>query len=240
MKWLMAHITREGPGVQKDAPPKQGFTLLIDVIARNWWELIQLNLLVIAFGLPLVTLPAALVAATRICVLMLEDRNVYLGRDFLDAFRQRFWRATALGGIAAAVLGLAGYAAFVFLQASTANLFLALPLTVSVSTAVFALIAASYAFVLAAMSDQPLIATLRVALLGALARPLPALAALGFVALLWLLHVLFYPVSIFMPAVINFSFGTLAVAFGVHKAAARLLTLDQSVDPGAAYAGGSA
>lgn len=240
MNWLWRFSTKTGPGIPKDAPPKQGFALLVDVVARNWWELIQLNLLVILFSLPLVTIPAALAAATRISVLMLEDRNVYLGRDFLEAFRRRFWRATALGAISAAAAGLAGYAAFIFLQASTANLLLALPLTVSVSTAVFALIAASYAVVLAAMSDRPLTAVLRLALLGALARPLPALAALGFVALLWLLHVIFYPVSIFMPAVINFAFGTLAVAFGVHKAAARLLTLAESVEPGAAYAGGGA
>ena len=73
---------------------KRGFALLADVIARNWWELIQLNLLVILFSLPLVTLPAALVAAGRICVLMLEDRPIYLGRDFLEAFRQRFGKAT--------------------------------------------------------------------------------------------------------------------------------------------------
>jgi uncharacterized membrane protein YesL len=240
MKWLWRFSTSEGPGINRDAPPKEGFALLVDVIARNWWELIQLNLLVILFGLPLVTLPAALVAATRICVLMLEDRNVYLGRDFLEAFRRRFWRATALGAAALAAVGLAGYAAFIFLEASRTNLFLALPLTVSVATAVFALIAASYAFVLLAIRNQPLGATLRLALLGALARPLPALAALGVVALLWLLHILFYPVSIFMPAVINFAFGTLAVTFGVHKATARLLALDKGVEAGAAYAGGSA
>lgn len=238
MKWLWRFSPKEGPGIARDASPKQGFALLADVVARNWWELIQLNLLVVLFSLPLVTIPAALVAATRICVLMLDDRNVYLGRDFLDAFRQRFWRAAALGAISAVVVGLAGYAAFIFLQASRANLLLALPLTVSVSTAVFALIAASYAFVLLAMRDQPLMNLLRVALLGALARPLPVLAALAFIGLLWLVHILFYPVSLFMPAVLNFSFGTLAVTFGVHKAAARLL--DQSVEAGAAYAGGSA
>jgi uncharacterized membrane protein YesL len=240
LNWLAQFWTKEGPGIPKDAAPKQGFALLGDVLARQWWELIQLNLLVILFSLPVVTIPAALVAATRICVLMLEDRNVYLGRDFLQAFRQRFWRATVLGAIAATVIGLAAYAGFIFLQAARENLFFALPLTVSIASAVIALIATSYAFTLLAMRDQPLATLLRGALLGALARPLPALAALLFVAALWLLHILFYPVSLFMPAVINFSFGTLAVTFGVHKAAARLLVLDKSPQAGAAYAGGSA
>lgn len=235
---LWQFSTKAGAGIARDAAPKTGFALLLDVIARNWWELIQLNLLVILSSLPLVTLPAAIVAATRICVLVLEDRPVYLGRDFLDAFRQRFWKATALGAIATDAIGLSGYAAWIFLQAARSNLFLALPLTVSASTAVFVALVSAYAFTLLARRDLPITQLLQLALLGALAKPLPALAALGFVALLWLLHVVFYPASIFMPAVVNFSFGTLAVTFGVHEATARLLAREGA--SGAAYAGGSA
>ena len=236
---LWQFSTKAGPGIARDAP-KTGLALLADVVVRNWWELIQLNLMVILFSLPIVTLPAALIAATRICALMLDDRNVYLGRDFLEAFRRKFWRATVVGYGAFGVVAVAAYAAFSFVQAARDNLFLALPLTISASTAVFMMIAASYAFVLLAMRDQPLRVLLKRAMLGALARPLPALAALAFVALLWVLHVVFYPVSIFMPAVINFSFGMLAVTFGVHQAAARLLALEESAGNGEAYAEGSA
>lgn len=239
MNWLTRFWTREGPGIAKDAPPKTGWALLADVVARNWWELVQLNLLVLLCCLPVVTIPAALVAAARICVLMLEDRPVYLGRDFFEAFRQRFWKATALGLAAAVAIGLSGYAAFVFLQAAKASIFLALPLTVSAVTTVFLAIAASYAFVLLAMRDQPVGLLLKRALLGALARPLPALAALAVIALLWVLHVLFYPVSIFMPVLINFSFGMLAVVFGVHQATVRLLALE-GAGRSATWAGGSA
>jgi hypothetical protein len=131
------------------------------------------------------------------------------------------------------------YATFVFLQASRSSLFLALPLTIGAATAIFALIASAYAIALLALRDQPLAPLLRRALVGALARPLPALAALAFVAMLWLLHVLFYPVSIFMPAIINFSFGMLAVIFGVHQTAIRLLT-HQSADADGTCARGSA
>jgi len=104
---------------------------------------------------------------------------------------------------------------------------------------VFLAISAAYAFVFLAMRDQPLGLLLKRALLGALARPLPALAALAFIALLWVLHVLFYPVSIFMPVLINFSFGMLAVVFGVHQATVRLLALE-GARRSATWAGGSA
>ena len=53
--------------------------------------------------------------------------------------------------------------------------------------------------------------------IGLLARPLPGLAALLFVALLWLVHVLFYPVSVFLPVLINFSLGALVTSFAVHR-----------------------
>ena len=233
------HWLKAGPGIAKDAPPKQGFALLLDVIARNWWELIQLNLLVILFSLPLITFPAALIAAARICVLMLEDRPVYLGRDFLETFRARFAKATLLGAAALTTIGVSTFAALTFLNAARANLIFALPLTISAATALFALIASAYAVVLLAMRDQSLASLLKRALLGALLRPLPALAALCVVAILWLLHVVFYPAAIFMPAVINFSFGMLAISFGVHQAAVRLLA-SQGAMEGTAHRGGSA
>ena len=239
MNWLTQLWTKEGPGIAKNAPPKTGFALLADVVSRNWWELVELNLLVLLCCLPLVTIPAALVAAARICVLMLEDRPVYLGRDFFETFRQRFWKASALGLAAAVAIGISGYAAYIFLQAAKASVFLALPLTISAVTTVLVAITAAYAFVLLAMRDQPLGLLLKRALLGALARPLPALAALAFITLLWVLHVLFYPVSIFMPVLINFSFGMLAVVFGVHQATARLLALE-GASRSATWAGGSA
>lgn len=239
MNWLRHFWTRTGPGIRKDAPPKTGPALLADVIARNWWELVQLNLLILLACLPLVTIPAALVAGARICTLMLEDKPVYLGRDFLDAFRQLFWKATALGFIATIAIALPAYAAFIFLQAAQDSIILALPLAIAASTALFAAIAAAYALTLLALRDQPLGLLLKRALLGGLARPLPALAAMVVVTLLWVLHVVFYPVSIFMPVLINFSFGTLAVIFGVHEAAVRLLAFQSATD-GATYAGGSA
>lgn len=240
MRWLSAHITREGPGVDRNAPPRRGLALLADVVRREWWMLIQLNLLYILFALPLVTLPAAQIAASRVTALMLEDRPVYLWRDFWEAFRSRFWRASALGLVIVAALATGAYATFAFLQAAKASIVFALPLAVAFSTTLFALIAAAYAMTLLALRDQPLHVVLRLALLGALARPLPALAAFAVVALLWLLHVVFYPASLFMPAVLNFSFGTLAITFGVHQAAIRLLALDAGAASAAIGAGGSA
>lgn len=229
MSWLAAYITREGRGVAKDAPPKTGLALLVDVVRREWWMLLELNLLFILFVLPLVTLPAAQVAASRVAALMLEDRSVYLLRDFWEAFRARFWRATLLGGIAIAVIALGGCATVLFLQAAKSSIVFVLPLVIAASTTVFVIVTTIYALTLLALDDRPLLAIVRLSLLGALARPLPVLAALAAVSVLWVLHIVFYPVSIFMPAVLNFSFGTLILTLSVHQAATRLLAHDRGV-----------
>ena len=131
MRWLTAHITREGPGVPKIAPPKTGLELLADVVRREWWMLLELNLLFILFALPLVTLPAAQVAASRVSALMLHDRSVYLLRDFWEAFRSRFWRATALGVLAFVAIAAGSYATVSFLQAAKTSILYVLPLVIA-------------------------------------------------------------------------------------------------------------
>lgn len=236
MKWFAAAFTREGPGIDPNAPPKIGPALLADVVVRNWWELVQLNLLMLLFSLPLVTLPAALVAGARVCGLMLQDKPVYLGRDFLEAFRSRFGAAMLLGLASATAILLPVWSAAIFLEAAKTNLLLALPFTVSAAVALFAAITSAYGLVLVARDERRVLTH---ALLFALAKPLPVLAALGIVGLLWTLHVVFYPASIFMPVLINFSFGTLAVTFGVDQAAVRR-PASEGAKAGAACAGGSA
>jgi hypothetical protein len=81
------------------------------------------------------------------------------------------------------------------------------------------------------MRDLPALRLLRLAALASVIRPLPALAALAFAASLWLAHILFYPVSVFMPATVNFSLGMFAVAFGVHRAAVMVLDLPNATQP---------
>jgi uncharacterized membrane protein YesL len=240
MNWLAAHMTREGPGVPKDAPRKKGLPLLADVVRREWWMLLELNLLFILFSLPLVTLPAAQVACTRVTTLMLEDRSVYLVRDFWEGFRSRLLRATLLGVLSVVVVGAGAHAALTFLEAARTAIAFVLPFVVAASATIFAIIVSIYALTLLALSDRPLWTILRIALLGALARPLPVLAALSAVAVLWVLHILFYPASIFMPALLNFSFGTLVLTLSVHQAATRLLALESSAVEAGHTAGGSA
>lgn len=226
MQWLEAMWTKEGKGIDKDAPKRTGLALFFQIFAREWWEMVKLNLLFILASLPLVTLPAACFATAQICRAMVEDRNVYLLRDFVEAFRRHALRATLWGLVTGAVLGLGLYAVATYSAAARDDsLIYAAPLTVSLVATVFAGLWATHFMVLSVTVVRAPMETLKLSALATLWRPLPLLASLAFVAALWLAHILLYPVSVFMPATLNFSLGLFAVMFGAQRAATLVLAL---------------
>ena len=218
MNWLLNFYFGEGPGIPKDAPKPEGLRLLASVLRREWWELIKLNLLFIAFALPLVTLPAAYFATMSIAVAMLEDRNVYLARDFWSAFRLRFVIATLTGLVFSAAGGLTVLAIATYAGAAKGTLIAVVPLAIALTVAALLPLLAIHLFVgLTLGAGRSLADIAKASAIGLLARPLPGLAALALVALLWLVHILFYPASVFMPVLVNFSLGALVTGFAVLK-----------------------
>ncbi|ADY67349.1 DUF624 domain-containing protein [Rhizobium rhizogenes] len=221
MQWLEGLWTKEGAGIDKNAPPPTGLALFLDIIRREWWEMVKLNLLFIIASLPVVTMPAAMLAMGRVCVSFSNDENTYLLRDFLEALRTFALRGTALVLLAALVVGGGGYATVSYADAARSQLAYSVPFAISLAVTLFLTLLCAYATVVLAKEDLPLLQTLRRAAFLALTRPWPMLAALSFVAALWIAHILFYPVSVFMPATINFSLGMFALCFAARNVAAQ-------------------
>ncbi|WP_288431343.1 YesL family protein [uncultured Agrobacterium sp.] len=218
MQWLSDMWVKEGAGIAKDAPQPTGLALFFDILKREWWEMVKLNLLFIIASLPLITIPAATVAMARVSRSIAADENVYLLRDFLDALKTHAIRATALCVLCFSVTGAAVYTAISYASAAREQLIYSVPLAVSIVVTLFLLIVSAYAVVLLGEQKADVVNSLKRAALLALARPLPMVGALSFVALLWLAHILFYPVSVFMPATINFSLGMFALCFAARTA----------------------
>jgi hypothetical protein len=159
-----------------------------------------------------------------ISVALVEDRNIYLGRDFCAAFRKHLWQATMAGFIMSSAIGLGVYATVTYASLATGELIFAAPLAISLVATVFICVFACHDLVLMVMRDLPFVQRVRLAALASLARPLPAIGAIGFGAALWLVHILLYPISVFMPAALNFSLGMFVVTFSVHRAAVESLS----------------
>jgi len=218
MNWVYNHYFGEGPGIQKDAPQPVGLRLLAAVLGREWWDLLKLNLLFIACSLPIITLPAAYFAMVGICVTMIEDRNVYLWRDFWSAFRARLGITTTLGLLMGAGVGLSLLAIATYAEAAKSNLLLIMPLAIAITVCVLLPLLGMHVFVaLAKGGDRPLADILKASAIGLIARPLPGLAALFVMALFWLAQVYFYPASALLPVLINFSLGALVSSFAVLR-----------------------
>jgi len=49
-------FTKEGPGVDKNAPKKKGIFLYIEIFIRKFWKIVQLNLLYTLFSIPMLVL----------------------------------------------------------------------------------------------------------------------------------------------------------------------------------------
>ncbi|NTE88190.1 DUF624 domain-containing protein [Agrobacterium rubi] len=216
MQRLEGLWTREGAGIDKDAPRPVGLALFFDILKREWWELVKLNLLFLIASLPLVTMPAATLAVARVSRSIASDENTYLLRDFLEAFQRYAVRGTVLMLASAALMAASSYAVITYAQAIPDGLIYSLPLAISIVMTLFIGLVSAYAIVLTVTRDLPFISLFRQAALLALVKPLPMLAALAFVAALWLAHILFYPVSVFMPATINFSLGIFAICFAAR------------------------
>lgn len=221
MQWLEGLWTKEGAGIDKNARPLTGLALFLDILKREWWEMVKLNLLFLIASLPVVTMPAAMFAMARICVSFADDKNTYLLRDFFEALPKFALRGTALVVLSALLVSAGTYATVSYAGAARLQLAYSLPFAISLAVTLFLILLSAYASVVLARQDLPLSETLRQAALLALTKPLPMLAALGFVAALWLAHILFYPVSVFMPATINFSLGMFALCFAARNAAAK-------------------
>ena len=105
---------------KKDYPRQQGreleFVRFLKTLFREFWELMKLNFLFLLTCLGVITIPAAITARNAITVTMYRDKNHFLWRDYMKAFKTDFWRALLGGVIYLVLLGLFFIAAYFYYQ----------------------------------------------------------------------------------------------------------------------------
>ena len=88
---------KEGPGIEKDAKPKEGLALFFEILGREFWQVLKLNLLFLACALPLFTFGAARCALSRCTMNMVRDKPNDVWADFRQQFKQDFGRNLGFG-----------------------------------------------------------------------------------------------------------------------------------------------
>jgi len=85
-----------GPGIDKNAPPKKGLALYIELITVDFWGFIGLNMLYVICCLPILTIGGATLAYTELCCKLIRREHVFVVSDFFGSFRQNFKKGILL------------------------------------------------------------------------------------------------------------------------------------------------
>lgn len=191
---------REGPGIDKNAPPKTGAARAADIFVREFWQIVKVNFLFIVCALPAVTFGASRAAMARCTVNMARDIPNDVWPDFRRAFRQDFARNTGFGLVELALL-LLGFALLRMAAVLAAFLPAVLGmLLLCVTTAFF-----QNLWPLAAAMDLPTGALIKNAWLFCLLRPGCTAISLAVNAVFVLPCLLFFPLS--LPVCLLLPFG---------------------------------
>lgn len=98
--------TKEGPGVDKNAPPLKGLPLFFSILINHFFKLVGLNLIFLLFCIPVVTIPASIAGMTFVLRNLAEEKPVFLWSDFWDAFKSNFKQSLFYGLLLAAAIAL--------------------------------------------------------------------------------------------------------------------------------------
>ena len=102
--WNYNHWTGTTGRKRSTTPPENKFLLYFWVWRENFWSMLTLNLIVILFSLPVITIFPALAAMNRILYNMIEDKPLLLFMEFKSIFKKEF-KPAVIAGIPIVILG---------------------------------------------------------------------------------------------------------------------------------------
>lgn len=96
-EFLMPNYSKAGKGIDRDAPPKEGLALFIEIFGREWRALIKLNIICFICCIPIVTIGPAIAALTGVTMKMVKDEHVDWFSDFKESFKKNWKQALPVG-----------------------------------------------------------------------------------------------------------------------------------------------
>ena len=105
-----------GKGVA-EPPPQGGWRRFFFVLGTHFWKLISLNLLFLAFSIPVITIPAALCGMNRVLIKLYRDGNCFVWTEFIKEFRANLFKAIPFGFLGGVML----FASYYFLSLSISS-----------------------------------------------------------------------------------------------------------------------
>lgn len=104
--------TKEGKGVEKNAPQKNSFFTFFEYYARHFSKLLTGNMLFTILSFPIVTFGLAQAGLTYICRSAARDQQCFPTDDFFDTIKKNWKQALISGIIDILAFGILGYDVF--------------------------------------------------------------------------------------------------------------------------------
>lgn len=79
-----------GKGIDKNAPPKKGLALYVELLTVDFWGFIGLNMIYVICCIPIVTIGGATLAYTELCCKLIRNEHVFVVSDFFRSFKHNF------------------------------------------------------------------------------------------------------------------------------------------------------
>ena len=97
--------SKEGPGIEKDAPKKKTFVIFFETFFRNFWKFITINIVYWLISLPIFTNGLANVGITNVARNTARDKHSFGLSDFFETIRKNLKQSIIAGIINTIVFG---------------------------------------------------------------------------------------------------------------------------------------
>lgn len=231
------NYAKPGKGVRKDAPKKKRFFQFFEIVGRKFFNLIKLNLLFLLYCLPAfvtpffvnrmdqsvlwvlpciplcITIGPAMAAMTKICRYYTEEKPVFLWSDFFEAFKSNFKQAWPVGIINILLIILMSYSFIFYFGKSTENWAYLIPLGLVLMVGLIAIFANYYIYLMLVSVNLKLTQMIKNSVLLAFVGMKTNFITLFFSALIVIPSLLFFPFTLPLFLLLEFSFLTLMTVF---------------------------
>ncbi len=203
-----------GRGVT-EPPPEKGIRRFGFLLWNHFWKLITLNLLFIAFCIPVVTIPAAFCGMNRPLIKLVRDGNCFLWSEFIKEFKANLLKSLPFGILGAFFLLDAYY--FLSLSISAPDGFEIFTGALGFMFILFAVLFSSYVFVFLPTLSLNNRSIAKNALILLITEWKTSLTIIGCMLLNVFVTIAFFPYTIFFLLFISFSLYQLAVCTAINE-----------------------
>ncbi len=107
-------FTKEGPGIEKNAPQKKAFFVFFETYFRNFWRFILINVVYTVLSIPILTQGMTNAGITNITRNIARDKHSFGLSDFFETIRKNLKQSIIVGVLNTVISALIAFAVYIY------------------------------------------------------------------------------------------------------------------------------